>query len=561
MSKQDDGSDHAGPQSDTGTVGEMLRFLLPGCDVFSPPSWPPDVFAVAAILLLQSGAYTRVVQDWPPKKMPGHPTYKRKDWVAMIRGVAASWRRQSLKDKTPKLVQEWWRVLLSFGDKSVVGLPNDSSAVEALLQLLAAADEASAGVGLIPRRGKIAGYQQRANDLLWESSNIGQSATLCEIVPVSRAHVLPKLHTPQNGLTLRSLSHHLALYQGGEVAPRWHVFPLIQEKRHRFNLLILPWPLTIKPANFQQVRGTLRNMPQEYGFFEFSGGLDKNWECKFKKAFIKAWNLVGEIDGVAFPELALADGDPEKIYETLASMGQPYADAAKHLYLIAGANTRRDGRPQNVATLVAPWHYKLEGDGGTTVYFRYEQAKHHRWRLDAAQITQYGLGGSLDPNRNWWEYSSLKRRELCFVPLREWLTACFLVCEDLARVDPVTEIIRAVGPNLVFALLMDGPQLAHRWPARYATVLADDPGSSVLTLTSLGMAKLSRPPGVTPSRSIAMWKDGLSGARPIEITLDDDNACGAVLTLTQEFRREWTADGREDTKRSSYIKLTGVHPI
>jgi len=49
-----------------------------------------------------------------------------------------------------------------------------------------------------------------------------------------------------------------------------------------------------------------------------------------------------------------------------------------------------------------------------------------------------------------------------------------LICEDLARLDPVNDLVRAVGPNLVMSLLMDGPQLTTRWPARYATVLADD---------------------------------------------------------------------------------------
>lgn len=68
-----------------------------------------------------------------------------------------------------------------------------------------------------------------------------------------------------------------------------------------------------------------------------------------------------------------------------------------------------------------------------------------------------------------------------------------LVCEDLARQDPAADLIRAVGPNLLIALLMDGPQLSGRWPARYASVLAEDPGTSVLTLTSLGMAERSRP--------------------------------------------------------------------
>jgi hypothetical protein len=51
--------------------------------------------------------------------------------------------------------------------------------------------------------------------------------------------------------------------------------------------------------------------------------------------------------------------------------------------------------------------------------------------------------------------------------------------------------MNAIGPNLVIALLMDGPQLENRWPARYATVLAEDPGSAVLTVTSLGMVRRS----------------------------------------------------------------------
>jgi hypothetical protein len=68
-----------------------------------------------------------------------------------------------------------------------------------------------------------------------------------------------------------------------------------------------------------------------------------------------------------------------------------------------------------------------------------------------------------------------------------------LICEDLARQDPAAELVRAVGPNLLVALLMDGPQLANRWPARYAAVLAEDPGTSILTLTSLGMVERSRP--------------------------------------------------------------------
>ena len=103
--------------------------------------------------------------------------------------------------------------------------------------------------------------------------------------------------------------------------------------------------------------------------------------------------------------------------------------------------------------------------------------------------------------------------------MSEWLNFCVLICEDLARQDPVSELIRAVGPNLVVALLMDGPQLEHRWAAKYATVLAEDPGSSVLTVTSLGMARLSRPPKKPVSRAVALWKDPVSGA--VEVALPE----------------------------------------
>jgi hypothetical protein len=112
---------------------------------------------------------------------------------------------------------------------------------------------------------------------------------------------------------------------------------------------------------------------------------------------------------------------------------------------------------------------------------------------------------------------------------------------------------------MIIALLMDGPQLAVRWPGRYATVLADDPGSSVLTLTSVGMAELSRPPGFSPSRTIALWKDAKSGAaRQIDLPV---GAEGIVLNLSRQMDEEWSADGRSDGKQAGYPILSGVHPV
>ena len=108
---------------------------------------------------------------------------------------------------------------------------------------------------------------------------------------------------------------------------------------------------------------------------------------------------------------------------------------------------------------------------------------------------------------------------------------------------------------------MDGPQLATRWSARYATVLADDPGSSVLALTSLGMAQLSRPTNVSPIRNrvIGLWKDAVKGV-PVEVELPHD-AEAVVLSLAVDFVEEWTADGRGDGGRAGFPVLVGIHAI
>jgi hypothetical protein len=85
--------------------------------------------------------------------------------------------------------------------------------------------------------------------------------------------------------------------------------------------------------------------------------------------------------------------------------------------------------------------------------------------------------------------------KLQFVSVCEEITIVSLVCQDLAETDEIADVIRSVGPTVVLAVLLDGPQLASRWAARYASVFADDPGSVVLTLTSFGMAQRRRPSG------------------------------------------------------------------
>jgi len=143
-----------------------------------------------------------------------------------------------------------------------------------------------------------------------------------------------------------------------------------------------------------------------------------------------------------------------------------------------------------------------------------------------------------------------------------------MICEDLARSDPCHEVLRAIGPNLVFVLLMDGPQLPVRWSARYATGLSDDPGSSVLTFTSRGL--LARSNDVlermtvlergtrAPNWTIALWKDAQNSAYPIECP---PNSQAVLLKLRGQRSYEATLDGRQDDSGFTWRRSGNVVQI
>jgi hypothetical protein len=174
-------------------------------------------------------------------------------------------------------------------------------------------------------------------------------------------------------------------------------------------------------------------------------------------------------------------------------------------------------------------------------WFHIRQNKHHRWSLDERQILQYHLGGALHPHLRWWGATDVPRRAIHFSELGDEITVVSLVCEDLAQIDDVAEVIRSVGPTVVYTPLLDGPQLNSRWAARYASVLADDPGSAVLTLTSYGMVQRSRPHGRDSSPVVALWKDPVRGFREIPL---ESGAQGVLLTVCGDRATRHSADGR-----------------
>jgi hypothetical protein len=529
--------------SDPVTVGDCLRFYAPGV---TRPEWPPDVFGVVIMLLHRSGAYTCAVDDWPPQL---GKLGKRNDaaWAKRMRRIGLRWRSSVVSaGRVPREVQHWWEVLWNAQSLPVAALEARQDVREALLMLCAAADEASHGVG-IPSRPT----DPRPD--LFETVAAGQlqlSNSLCRQVDPSRLAVLPKLHTPQSGLTVRSLSHHLAVCLTGDFTPQWQIVPSSPIDQN-LNLLLVPWPYSIRPSQFKTWEGDLRNMnPEALGFLRFdpSGGAGEGEE-QLRKLIERADWTVGRIHGVVFPELALTPELLKKVRKLVVE--------ERKLILVAGVAGAENGFATNSFEVHVP--LPASSSASTFLSSPLVQRKHHRWKLDRSQILQYGLGSALDPNVQWWEHISLRDRRLTFLAFNPWLTVCVLLCEDLARQDPIAQVVRAVGPNLVIALLMDGPQLAARWPARYATVLADDPGSSVLTLTSLGMARMSRPPGKGESRSIALWKDA-RGSGPTEILLPEGHQA-VVISLVAETATEWTSDGRPCGGTSRFPVLGGVHPI
>jgi hypothetical protein len=144
------------------------------------------------------------------------------------------------------------------------------------------------------------------------------------------------------------------------------------------------------------------------------------------------------------------------------------------------------------------------------------------------------------------------------VELGEGITLVFLVCEDLAQSDGLADVLRAVAPTAVMAVLLDGPQLGSRWAARYASVLADDPGSAVLTLTSFGMAERSRPHGRDASPVIALWKDPTRGLREIPL---EPGAQGVLLSTCLDRTQRRSADARTPVANATDLFLVSVYQV
>ena len=537
------------------------------------PVWPPDLFAVAATLVDTSGCYS-------------HPRYTSVSrtslfatpkYAADVRRIAQNWIAAL---QPPADVQRLWDVLRRTDTaRGAASAPlgtdpnqNPPPWCDAAMQLMAIADEASTGMGFVAEgTNPFADYVFMEHESLLQKTQRALPylpASLCRMVPSTEACVQPKTCTVQVGCTLRSLSHHLALLPPeGDLRTRW-LFAVgasdLQEDPSEdpaaalapFNVLLVPFPYRIDGNCFLEdakLGITPRNaatffLVRQQWLQPSGGGPTSSALASFLEELVRtAESEVRRVHGIVLPEIALDAARARHVARHLA------AKTDLELFVTGVADATR-ATNSSCAFRFAP-----RAQGRTGILSEWEQKKHHRWKLTADQIRRYHLGDALWKGAAaWWERIDVSDRTCFFYVLRPAASVVTLVCEDLARVDPVQTAIRAVGPNLVIALLMDGPQLEKRWPGRHATVLADDPGSAVLTLTSLGMVRRSSMPGEKEPRQIALWKEPSGETRELQLPR---RTHALLLTLGQSRQTTYTLDGRDDARGTIHLSLTGVRPI
>ncbi|MFL9912305.1 ribonuclease H family protein [Paraburkholderia sp. RL17-337-BIB-A] len=553
---------------------EVLQTLRPWLEC---PAWPPDLFAVAATIIELASCFTHA-------SCMDSGFEERKAYISEVSEAAKLWRGNVTN--APDIVDEWWlELLVLYGQVRIDQLHDDPHGVvsdrvlQLLIRLLAVADEACVGVGWSNDTASDAAKEclnalttGDTTDLKkWSSAQ----HSLCRRVSPHVCVVFPKALTTPVGCTVRSMSHHLALLPPVTVLkPQWLLTddkPDARDtgpaKRKALRLLIVPFPFRVSEDAFTR-KGEPNNL-DGLGKVPSYFGVNQTWlEKPNSSDKVSARELVDEllkpllesakrgaggdvIDGILLPELAFDKDLAAQVGAELALIAGEFGLK----FFICGASEEGDGSlPCNVAM---NWVFRAQGPNGEAQVTPGSHRKHHRWALDGAQIERYGLT-ELDPSSKSWEYIDVSRRELPFFAVRNDLCMTVLICEDLARADPAMQVIRAVGPNLVVALLMDGPQLIQRWPGRYATVLAEDPGSSVLSITSAGMVDRSNLLERNPVRSVGLWRHENGSSQELYLPVGHH---GLLLSVDSSSETQFTLDHRPDSETTNRLKLRTIKPL
>ncbi len=544
-----------------GTDGTSLRVVkgkkIPTSNnVDRCPIWPPDVFAVVGTLIERSSCYTEADPDLDNIQ-------ERIQYLGVVSSVVAGSEEGLFR--TPAAVDELWNTIVHvYGDLELYKVLQERPLVESLLRLFAIADEACRGMGWdsyvsenIFAAFALASFIQkprRKNKVVLPY----RPNSLCALVPPHVAIVMPKTLTATVGCTIRSLSHHLALLPGSlQCRPSWALTNEIDpgDSYRPIRLIVIPFPFSLSSDSFSLAAEPkqLAEGNSTAAFF----GLEQSWlrnrdgtEISANQLFegliqplIAQANLSDNrpVTGIVLPECALSEALANQLARRVRRTGISFMTTG------IVSKQPRTGRMRNVAKTYV-------FNGRHEPYWELEQFKHHRWRLDRRQCQQYGLDFcSSSKAEKWWEDIDVSQRMLPFFALRKDMSMTVLICEDLARNDPAMSVVRAIGPNLVIALLMDGPQLGGRWPGKYATVLGEDPGAGVLSVTCAAMVDRSNEAwsGVK-RRVVALWRGEEDGMREIELPV---GAHAMVLNINHRAVLQHTLDNRSDEYGSRKLSL------
>jgi hypothetical protein len=512
--------------------------------------WPPDLFALTDTVLERTEAYRFVVS--PPEDRVFRPV-RDPGWDETIAAAARDWSSwvAAPVGGPPRIVADLWAEVQTGAATPLEEVASGRAwtLCEALLSLHAISDQACAPDAISASPGASgavtdavsaagASFRARVRELLARTGSMSR-------VDRNRLRVLPKYRTPGGGIAARSIDRYMFVTGPGVDVMVPQISPLRRRPEHgQLNLLLLPWPMHVSDADFRPMPGSVRRRELEpYGYFDFDPS--ERFDVSLAdRVLARATKEAERIDAVVLPENSIVEEDVPAIEAVLAKHGVSM--------LVAGVRSRGG----TAGAFGSNWVLCAAMIDGRWSHLR--QDKRHRWSLDGSQIEQYHLSEVLDPRVRWWEAIEVPRRALQLIERGDGHTIASVVCEDLAQLDDATALLRAAGPSLIIALLLDGPQLASRWAARYAGVLADDPGSAVLTLSSYGMVRRCWRNGQSPSSVVALWRDRIGGTR--EVTLPP-GAEGILLTADWSPSMRRSADGRRPTCDVADLTLTDVRAI
>lgn len=588
--------------------------------------WPPDAFLLTSQILKNTGAYIHVLSppDKQEPLINLTDSTEKNGWYKDTKRYAFLWKL-FLVDESSINVKALLSSFLSCGESEIDNnfkkffevdidslyncrsqLPEEELSpswelLSFIIKIHAIADEFCRGIGILSTDGDIiesdfkqTGINKNFNKFVNDIDNvdINKQISAFEILqfqanylltikgslsrlPKHIGVILPKSRTPQYGTTLRSFSFNLT-YHNTEADILWRTIPWNNPEEHSINIMIVPWPFDVNANDFEPVYHSNNKVQSgDDRYFKFADrnhfdevAFDNLLKLVVERLILMNSTEVKRIHFLVFPEGSLS----YKQFKKLQLILEASLNYNQLPIIIAGITGEYETEEEDVK--LKPYYFQYTENKNSSFnnvvfsinfaghWYEQLQGKHHRWYLDNNQINQYELAGVLTGGKIWWEHINIRRRTISFFSITPWLTLAPLICEDLARLEPVAEIIRGVGPNLLIAVLFDGPQLKQRWPGRYASIFADDPGSSVLTVTALGMVQRSNKihkkideSGGYSAETVALWKDQLEGFKEVSIT---NQTKLPILKLNAVWLDEVTADTRKDFENSSVFTIAGI---